>query len=99
MSSQDPIKAEEFSCSLCEHCALTEAELEEHIDQIHFEFFSVKCEQDLKTEVTALVFHDGTKTSGRGKKSKKRKKINNSGIDNEISRGDVHNCLNKSVVC
>ena len=95
MSSQAPVKTEEFSCSLCEHCAATEAELEEHIDQIHFEFFAIKCEQDLKTEETELVFHDVTKTTGRTKKSKKRKKINNSGnpLDNQISRRDARNCL------
>ena len=90
MSSQAPVKTEEFSCSLCEHCAATEAELEEHIDQIHFEFFAIKCEQDLKTEETELVFNDVTKTTGR---AQKRKKLNNSGIDNQISRGDAHNCL------
>ena len=90
MSSQAPVKTEEFSCSLCEHCAATEAELEEHIDQIHFEFFAIKCEQDLKTEETELVFNDVTKTTGR---AQKRKKLNNSGIDNQISTGDEHNCL------
>ena len=76
------VKTEEFSCSLCEFCALTEVDLEAHIDVIHFEIFSIECcEQDLKTENTELVFNDVTKSSVGAKNSEKRKLRNKSGID------------------